>query len=582
MASKKSCFTLNLGSQSVGFAEFQSTQDGGLILLNFQRQEMIADPALDAVRNVQIAEALEKFRGQNKKMRPSGAFALPSQSVFARFVKLPAVTADRVDQIIGFEAQQNVPFPIDEVVWDYQLVGSADQGSEVEVVLVAIKSDLLDDLNDLIVGAGYHPKVIDVASMALYNAFRYNYGDVTGCSLLVDMGARTTNLIFVEGNRIFSRSLPIGGSTITGAIAKEFGSSFADAEGRKQRDGFVSLGGAYADPDDPDVAMVSKLIRNTMTRLHAEIGRSIQFYKANQGGGDIRRCYLSGGNCNLPYMKEFFQEKLQIPIEYFNPLRNVKVDGGLNIEEVVKSAHLMGELVGLALRVTNSCPVELNLRPAKVVREEKLASKRPVLVAAACCLVAALLTGWFYFKSAAKAQSEFLEKLQGKVAQMQVADAAIKRVNREIEALEIQATPLALAVQNRQFWAEIINELNAKLPPRYIWVTALEPTSGGRPVPLGGGGAGGTGSGPANPTAPSSGPGVVIDGIRVRGLYLFNEERKEAVIVDFVSNLAGSKVFNVDPSNQADVISRSTSMNVTEWAFDYELRLNLKTPIILR
>src|SRR4029450_7341632 len=119
-----------------------------------------------------------------------------AQSVFTRFVKLPSVGEDQVDQIVGFEAQQNVPFPIDEVVWDYQLV---DQGNpnEVEVVLVAIKSDLLNEINESIRGSWLKTNIVDVSPMALYNAYRYNYSDTEGCTLMIDIGARTTNLIFI-------------------------------------------------------------------------------------------------------------------------------------------------------------------------------------------------------------------------------------------------------------------------------------------------------------------------------------------------------------------------------------------------
>ena len=120
--------------------------------------------------------------------------------------------------------------------------------------------------------------------MALYNAFRYNYSDVDGCSLIIDIGARTTNLIFIEPHKVFSRSIPNGGSTITQRSPRNSTKPFSSAEERKKRDGFVSLGGAYAEPDDPDVARVSKMIRNSMTRLHAEIARSISFYRSQQGG----------------------------------------------------------------------------------------------------------------------------------------------------------------------------------------------------------------------------------------------------------------------------------------------------------
>jgi hypothetical protein len=192
------------------------------------------------------------------------------------------------------------------VVWDYQLVDSGSP-SDVEVVLVAIKSDLLDEVNGAVEGAGLRTTVVDVSPMALYNAYRYNYSDLSGSSLIIDIGARTTNLIFIEPKKVFSRSIPIGGTKITEAIAKDFNEPFGAAEERKRRDGFVSLGGAYAEPDDPEIARVSKMIRNTMTRLHAEISRSISFYKSQQHGAQPTRVFLCGGSAGLPYMREFFQ-----------------------------------------------------------------------------------------------------------------------------------------------------------------------------------------------------------------------------------------------------------------------------------
>ena len=179
-------------------------------------------------------------------------YALPAQSVFARFVKLPALGQEKLDKIISFEAQQNVPFPLNEVVWDYQIVGGG-LGEQIQVVLVAIKVDLIDDINAAVEGTGLETSIVDIAPMALYNAFRYSYPEVGDCSLLLDIGARTTNILFIESGRIFLRSIPLGGSAITAAIAREFNESFSAAETRKKRDGFVGLGGAYAEPADPNV-----------------------------------------------------------------------------------------------------------------------------------------------------------------------------------------------------------------------------------------------------------------------------------------------------------------------------------------
>src|SRR6058998_1604270 len=308
MAVPARLITLNLGSQTVGLAEFRVQAHGGLVLVDYRLREIPGDPAGEEMRRTQMAIALREMMDELHIKHGSVNYALAGQSVFSRFVKLPAVEQEKIEQIISFEAQQNVPFPIDEVVWDYQLVGGG-MGEQIQVVIVAIKRDLLDEINNAVEETGLRTGIIEVASMGLYNAFCYNYADLNGCSLLVDIGARTTNVLFIEAGRIFSRSLPIGGSAITATIAKEFGESFAAAEARRKRDGFVALGGA-AEPADADIGRVSKTVRSTLTRLHAELMRSITHYSAQQQGNRPSRIFLCGGSAGMPYVLEFFNEKL--------------------------------------------------------------------------------------------------------------------------------------------------------------------------------------------------------------------------------------------------------------------------------
>src|SRR6266566_5577969 len=278
--------TVNIGSQTIGLAEFRLINDR-LVLVNYRFREMPLDPATGERQDAhtalhETAVALREIM-QELHINPAPVnYALPAQSVFARFVKLPGLEAEKIDKIISFEAQQNVPFPLDQVVWDYQVVGGG-MGEQIQVVIVAIKRDLLDEINNVVEETGLRTSIVGVASMALYNAFCYNYTDLNGCSMLVDIGARTTNVLFIESGRIFSRSLPIGSSAITAAISKEFGESFAAAETRKNRDAFVALGGA-AEPADPNIGRLSKIVRSTMTRLHAELMRSITHYRAQQQG----------------------------------------------------------------------------------------------------------------------------------------------------------------------------------------------------------------------------------------------------------------------------------------------------------
>ena len=582
MAATSRIVTLNLGSHTVGLAEFHAQSNGGLVLNGYRLREILADPSNESARNAQITEALREMLGELGIKGGPVNYAIAAQSVFARFVKLPAVEEEKIERIIAFEAQQNVPFPIDEVVWDYQLVGGgADE--QIQVVLVAIKEDLLEGLNAAVETAGLGTSIVCVATMALYNAFRYNYSDLSGCSLLVDIGARTTNLLFIEPGKIFSRSVAIGGGSVSSAIAKEFGEPLATAEFRKKRDGFVSLGGAYAEPPDPDVARVSKILRGTMTRLHAEMMRSISHYRAQQQGNAPDRLYLCGGSTSTPYMREFFQEKLQVPVEFFNPLRNVAVSEAVDATEVAHAAHLLGELTCLALRSATTCPMELNLRPQSVVRRQELERRRPYFVLAAACFVCGLLAWGAYFWRAAQVEDRATARLQEKVDAMRRIETQMSQVRRETTGLDNQSVPLVAAINERSFWPLILEDLNTRLPKENIWITELVPTSGGKPLLGAPDTRAVTTATPVvspTPARPGATPAVpAIDGLLVRGLYLFNPKQQE-VVVDYFRNLVGSPWFAIDPNNQAKVI-KPTTPNNTEWAFPYELRLELKKPIPL-
>jgi hypothetical protein len=167
--------------------------------------------------------------------------------------------------------------------------------------------------------------------------------------------------------------------------------------------------------------------------------------------------------------------------------------------------------------------------------------------------------------------------------------AEMDAVRKQTTTLDAVAAPLSAAINDRSFWPEIIEDLNARLPKEHIWITELVALSGGRPI---GGGESRAGRVEPAPTptpraSPSPGrPGVAptsagpaIDGVLVRGLYLFNPKQQE-VVVDYFRNLVGSPYFAIDPNNQAKVIKPSTPTN-TEWAFPYELRLDLKKPVKL-
>jgi len=307
MAAVKGVTTLNLGMQTVTAAVFTTSPSGGLTLTGVARGGLQPDPAADPSRIGQLRIVLGELRaklGNTGTLR--SALALPSQGVFARFVKIPKVEPDKLGQMLLFEAQQNVPYPVDEVSWGYQVLPEPEEG-KLGVLILATKLDQLESTIEAVQSAGFAPDFIETSPVSLYNSLRYNYPELTGCTLLIDIGARATNLIFAEGDRLFFRTLPVGGSSITAGLQKAFeGRSFAELEQLKVREAYIPQPGGH--DADSDAAESGKIARTVMTRVHNEVTRSITHYRTNQQGSAPVRVLLAGGGSSLPYTLEFFNE----------------------------------------------------------------------------------------------------------------------------------------------------------------------------------------------------------------------------------------------------------------------------------
>ncbi len=320
-------------------------------------------------------------------------------------------------EIIKYEAQQNVPFPLEEVVWDYQIMGST-AGGELEVLLVAIKSDIVEGLFRVADEAKLKLNLCDASPAALCNGFKYNYGELEDCTMLLDIGAKTSNLLFFEKGKVFSRSINLGANTITQDFATEAKLKFDEAEKIKIAEGFVSLGGAYEEPDNPHQAAISKIARQFMTKLHIQVNQTMQFYRGQQGGSAPQRMFLSGGASIMPYTAQFFAEKLNVPVEYFNPFRNLQINPALNLEDLSRVAHSLGEVVGLGLRNLANCPVEMNLMPESTLRWQSFNQKKPYLVATVFSLVLVAFAVGFLFQKLAKNKVAEIARLTPKVEEL--------------------------------------------------------------------------------------------------------------------------------------------------------------------
>ena len=425
MLNQKSFLAVDFGAANLKLAEFEVNESGGLLLRRYGFRSLGQDGIQEATRDTAMRKALDELLAEIGSKGRDVNICAPGFHTFSKFVKLPPVDTSKVTQIIQYEAQQNVPFPLEEVVWDYQILGATPTG-ELEVLLVAIKEDVVEGLFKTAESAGLRLQIVDVSPAALCNAFRYNYGDLDGCTMLLDIGAKTSNLLFFEKGNVYARGINIGANSITQDFAKEAKLGFDDAEQIKIAEGFVSLGGAYEEPDSPHQAAISKIARQVLTRLHIQVNQTIQFYRGQQGGSPPDRLFLSGGATSMPYTAQFFSEKLNLPVEYFNPLRNIQLDAELNREELAKVAHSLGEVVGLGLRNLAHCPVDLNLMPKSSKKRQQFSEKKPYIAAAVFCLIAIVWAfGLFYHRVADEKQAA-ANKLVDQVAGPQGNEQPLK------------------------------------------------------------------------------------------------------------------------------------------------------------
>ena len=462
MLNSKSFVAVDFGAGSLKLAEFEATEAGGLSLKQFVIKPLGLEGSQETKREAVILKALQEVLADKGMKARDVNVCAPGFHVFSKFVKLPPVDAGKVTQIIQYEAQQNVPFPLAEVVWDYQILGSTS-GGELEVLLVAIKSDIVEGLFRVTESAGLRLQLCDVSPAALCNAFRFNYGDLEDCTMLLDIGAKTSNLLFFEKGKVFSRSINLGANSITQDFANESKLKFDVADKIKIDEGFVSLGGAYEEPENPHQAAISKIARQFMTRLHIQVNQTMQFYRGQQGGSAPQRLFLCGGASIMPYTAQFFAEKLNVPVEYFNLFRSVQIDPAVNLEELARVAHSLGEVVGLGLRNLAHCPVELNLMPDSTLRWQSFNQKKPYFIATVFSLVIMSFAVGYLFERLAGVKREQQVKLDEQIKPLQQKEIQFKKVYGELKKTQQDLEQITTWMEDRYYWAEILKELRLVL-----------------------------------------------------------------------------------------------------------------------
>ena len=524
MASFSRTLAIDLGASAVRLAEMAPDSKGRPMVMGLAEAEIVHDSAKSPDLFPLYSQALGAALGRMSSKTRQCHLCLGGPAVFSRILKVPAMDPGKVSSMIGFEAKQAVP-AIEQALWDYQLLSSAQPG-EVEALVLAIKKEAVEEMSAAAAAVGLKPVSVTLAPAALLNAFYFNYPQTTGSALLLDIGSRATLIVLVEGSRLFVRVVPLGGGAVSQAVATDLQESLTGAELLKKAKGFVHPGGAYEDPADAVAARISKLSRGVMTRLHAEVERSITFFRSQQGGSKPARAWLAGGGALLGYTDLFFREKLQIPVEFFQPFRRLGIGPGVSSQTVAKDFPCWGVAVGAGLQALPDPPVRINVlgtlaRAEAEKRKDVPAYAVGALAAAGLLFLPGVHGAWQAAKMGEQLAGE-TQRVEEASQVLEKGEAANKKLLGTLQELEMAAS----LEKERWRWPGLLAELKKNSPPR-LWITSL------RVVPMRPDMPGGTEGGKAGPGGGAQAKGAVAPSpvVEIGGMFETQSEKADAQAV---------------------------------------------------
>lgn len=490
---------MECGASRLALAAFSARPDGGLVL---EDSAFFPRTSSEGVGTPWIRSAVEALQSPGIARRFSGPLFLspPSHETLLKFLKVPQIDEAKRGKVIEFEAQQNIPYPLNEVVWSSETM--FEDVHEFEIALVAAKRDLMEELCGSIRRAGSMPASIEPSSLALHRAFRHNYPDIGGSILLVDIGARMTELVFTNPSRFFVRSVSVGGNTFTQTLADELGQSFEEAEITKVR---ILSGQAVPEEGSPVAAAFEKATQALANKLSLEITRSTVAVRRHTGGEAPAFVYLTGGGSQVGSLQPLLAEKLRMQVEWFDAFRRVTA---ANPAAAEAHMHQLCGLIGMAVGAMDEDRALLHSRvdllPPQVRRSAEFRRRQPRVLVAALVATVALAFPVLHFSSEARANAARVAELDALLAQPRALHARNRENLRQIEQAREQADAIGALVGTRSNWINFLSDLQRRLGiVGDVWIDKLQVIRAGPEVAPADGGLFG---GPEESAAPAAAP----------------------------------------------------------------------------
>lgn len=417
---------------------------------------------LGAVRSA-LHELAHKHRFSGK-----ASIIIPGNQVLTKTIRIPHVEEAKRTQILAFEAQQNIPYPLHEVVWDSQVVG--DDGVETEVLFIACKANTVDEICSSVAAAGFTPTRISAATILEYNALQLAYPDQEEDLLLVNIGARSTNLIFKSAAGLFARNIQLGGHTLTQSIADSLGKSFAQGEAIKQK--FFSGELDYSE-EDSGAKLLQGSAESFVRRTSQEITRSIVNYRRQKGAAAPKRILLTGRGALLRGLADELSERQKVDVEFFDPLQGVTLGEKITTESE-ELRYETGEIIGEAGRGLLDESVGVNLLPDVIQAEMAFRAKKPFLLVAAACLAFAPWPAFLGYNQLHGIEEAQVRAQQEKIPPLRSRQAAIDKVENRARAIGESIEQVKGLVNSKANWIQFFAELQESLmQAEDVWLDDL-------------------------------------------------------------------------------------------------------------
>ncbi len=423
--------------------------------LHYLQYDKVA-PGLDVTNaSRQALDELISTVGLKKIKRDAIAVCLPGQTAFCRFLELPPVDEKKIDETIALEAKQQIPFPIENVNWGYHKIErDYEPGEQVEVGIFAIKKDAVQDFVNELRGQGLEPELLTIAPLALYNFATFDC-KTGGGAIMLDIGADQTNLVIIDGERLWLRNLPIAGNDITKSLQDKFQIPFKEAEKLKKNARKSS-----------NAKKIFSVMQPVLKDFLSEVQRSLGFYKSKQKKAKLSRILLTGNGTKLFNLSSYLGKELDYKIRRIQQLNHFSIDPDADMELLKNHLPAFSVAFGLAIQAVGAGKANVNLLPQSVVTRHTIQQKAPLIFAgAALMLIGAILYFFIQDKRLTDIETRISDRLKSRVFKSIVdADEDLEDTIGELKAPMQTIEELELLVSERLWPMEIAQKLGQVIP----------------------------------------------------------------------------------------------------------------------